>query len=111
MDILRLGQLVRDRRGDKGVRAAAAEAGVSAATLSRVERGHLPDILTYQRLCAWLRIDPETLDAEALAPAAAPREFLPSVHLRADATYTPQTASDLATLILVAHAEITRRNL
>jgi transcriptional regulator with XRE-family HTH domain len=28
--------------------------GVSAATVSRIENGNLPDIITYMKLCAWL---------------------------------------------------------
>ena len=42
MPKLRLGQigaLVRERRGERGMRAAAREIGVSAATLSRIENG------------------------------------------------------------------------
>ena len=115
MDILRLGQLVREKRGDEGVRAAAKEAGVSPATLSRVERGHVPDMLTFEKLCAWLRLDPKALsdDPSASDGIALPArgDFIPAVHFRADVTYTPQAAADLATLILIAHGEITRRNL
>lgn len=115
MDILRLGQLVRERRGEAGVRAAAKEAGVSPATLSRVERGHVPDMLTFEKLCAWLRLDPQALsdDTETSdAPASVVRgDFIPAVHFRAEVTYTPQAAADLATLILIACGEITRRNL
>lgn len=43
------------RRGTCGlsVRDAAAEAGISPATFNRVERGSLPDVLTFKRLVYW----------------------------------------------------------
>ena len=114
MDVLRLGQLVREKRGDQGIRAAAQDAGVSPATLSRVERGHVPDMLTFQKLCSWLTLDPaEVLGTSSVAAPTTPaaHDLAPAVHFRADVTYTPQAAGDLALLILAAHAEIVRRNL
>jgi len=112
MSLLRLGSLLRERRGGRGVRDAAREIGISAATLSRVEAGKLPDLLTFRKLCTWLKIDPATIleiaeetgsqPFEAPSPAAA-------VHLRADALLTPEAASDLAHLILAAQRELARR--
>lgn len=29
--------------------------GISASTLSRVERGGMPDIMTYELICKWLK--------------------------------------------------------
>ena len=53
-----LGRLVAKKRGDRGIRAAASEIGISPSTLSRVENGHLPDLENYRKICAWLGIDP-----------------------------------------------------
>ncbi|MYK33314.1 MAG: helix-turn-helix transcriptional regulator, partial [Boseongicola sp. SB0670_bin_30] len=39
-----LGSLVSEKRGMVGVRATAAVIGISPATLSRIENGHLPDL-------------------------------------------------------------------
>ena len=39
-------------------RATALEAGVSTATFSRVENGHMPDLETFAKLCTWLQRDP-----------------------------------------------------
>ena len=52
----RLGQLLVLYRATKGfgVRELAAEAGLSAATVSRVERGHSMDADTLLKLWAWL---------------------------------------------------------
>ena len=37
------------------LRGAATELGVSAATLSRIERGEKPDIDTFVKICLWAR--------------------------------------------------------
>jgi len=112
MSLLRLGGLLRERRGGRGVREVATEIGISPATLSRVEAGKLPDLLTFRKLCTWLKVDPATIletpketgsqPVEAPIPAAA-------VHLRADVLLTPEAASDLAQLILAAQRELARR--
>lgn len=54
MDIGDLGNLLARRRGNMGVRAAAKEIGISPTTLSRIENGHVPDIGTLDKVCAWL---------------------------------------------------------
>ena len=48
----------RSARGDRGIRMVADEIGVSAATLSRVERGLMPDLETFGKICRWLKVDP-----------------------------------------------------
>jgi transcriptional regulator with XRE-family HTH domain len=113
MSLLRLGSLLRERRGGRGVRDVAAEIGISSATLSRVESGKLPDLLTFRKLCTWLKVDPATILeipeepnsqlSDAPTPAAA-------VHLRADVLLTPEAAGDLAHLILAAQRELARRS-
>lgn len=61
LDTAALGQILRDRRTQAhlSVRQAAAEAGVSFMTLSRVEAGSQPDLATFLKLCGWLRIPAE----------------------------------------------------
>jgi transcriptional regulator with XRE-family HTH domain len=56
---------LKERRGESGlsIRQAAASAEVSFMTLSRVESGAQPDLTTFLRLCAWLRVAPETFFA------------------------------------------------
>ena len=56
-----LGQLVADKRGRHGLRATAANIGISPATLSRVENGHLPDLENFQKICRWLKVDPSAV--------------------------------------------------
>jgi len=55
----RLGVLIRKRRAKHvSLRAAAVWARVSYATLSRVERGGIPDLMTFLKICQWLSIPP-----------------------------------------------------
>src|SRR5271165_3139780 len=63
MTLLRLGAMLRDRRGGRGIREVAQEIGISAATLTRVEGGRFQDIATFQKICSWLKVNPaEILD-------------------------------------------------
>lgn len=54
MDSEELGKLLARRRGNMGLRAAAKEIGISPSTLSRIEKGHVPDVATLEKVCEWL---------------------------------------------------------
>ena len=103
-----LGRLLAAKRGGRGVRAAALEAEVSSATFSRVENGHMPDLVTFFKLCKWLQRDPgEFLGSELSnngteAPAAV-------VHFKKKKTVTMETAKALGELILAAQRAIQAR--
>jgi transcriptional regulator with XRE-family HTH domain len=58
MKIDELAQLVLRTRGSMGIRAAAKEIGISPTTLSRIERGHVPDLRTLNKVCEWIGVDP-----------------------------------------------------
>jgi transcriptional regulator with XRE-family HTH domain len=60
MDVAALGMLVKQRRTEarQSLRQAAADAGVSFSTMSRVEDGAQPDLATFTKLCAWLGVAP-----------------------------------------------------
>ena len=51
-----LGQIVRKERGATNVRQFAEVYGVSAATVSRVERGYMPDMVTFAFLCEGMHL-------------------------------------------------------
>ena len=97
-----LGQRVRRKRGSMGIRAAAGEIGVSSATLSRVERGHLPDSRTLGKICAWLGIDPGLIIGGA---GDGKTNSLPAVQIgfKKGEVFSDQTAKSLANLIIAAH--------
>lgn len=94
-----LGKLALDRRGQRGIREVAGEVGVSPATLSRVERGKMPDLETFRKICKWLRVDPALVLG---VPTATSESSSLSVHFRKDQTLSPETAKALAQMILAA---------
>lgn len=112
MTLLRLGMMLRDRRGGRGIRDVAKEIGISAATLTRIEGGRVPDLATFQKICSWLKVNPaEILDipSNISAGQAESTSLAAAVHLRADKTLPPEAAADLAQLIVIAHQELARR--
>ena len=102
-----LGQMITEKRGSRGVRVTAAKIGISPATLSRIEKGHLPDLENFQKICRWLRVDPSLVlgfDADTGSQPVA------SVHFRKDQTMKLETAKALATMILAAQRALIARD-
>lgn len=101
-----LGVLVSGKRGKLGLRATAAEIGVSPATLSRVERGYLPDLANFTKICRWLALDPSEIlglnDSSGVRPVVA-------VHFRKERTMKAETAEALANMILAAQRAMMMR--
>lgn len=97
-----LGRLIAEKRGQAGIRAAALEIGISPATLSRVENGHLPDLENFRLICRWLDVDPNQILGFASSSRSGASEARASVHFRKRKTTSPQTAAALAKLILHA---------
>ncbi|MGF7219234.1 transcriptional regulator with XRE-family HTH domain [Spirosoma lacussanchae] len=112
-----LGEAIQRHREDKKltVRAAAEQMeSVSPSTLSRIERGSLPDLDTYMRICRWLNVDPAHFATEPIGKTKSERkpELMTEdiiVHLRADKLLNVQTRDALITMIEVAYAA-SRRN-
>ena len=102
----RIGPLVRERRGDRGIREIAAEVGVSAATLSRIENGKLPDLDTFGKLCRWLDVDPRTIlgcqAGDAASQVSNSRSGTLFAHWRADRALDPALSQALAEMMLLA---------
>ncbi len=91
-----LGAMLKARRRGKrlSLRDLADETGVSFNTLSRVERGHVPDFKNFRRIVDWLEVPAETfLEEEASTPQAITR------HLRADQRLTPDSARAIAEIV------------
>jgi transcriptional regulator with XRE-family HTH domain len=112
LNILRFSKLLIEKRGERGVREFARELNISPTTLSRIERGKLPDLETFGKLCSALKIDPaEILEVEEFEKS---KPMIPTVgttalHCRVDANYTVEAARDLADLILAAE-EFAKQN-
>lgn len=99
------GRLLAAKRGTRGIRAVALEAGVSPATYSRVENGHMPDLKTFASLCKWLDRDPrEFLGMEATQTNVDRARAV--VHFRKKKTVQIDTANALGELILAAQRAI-----
>lgn len=97
-NIEEFGRKLAGARGSRGVRQVAKEIDISAATLSRVERGYMPDLETFGKICRWLKMDP----AEVLGVDVTASRPTVSVHFKKDAAIHPDTAKALAELILAA---------
>lgn len=98
----KLAEMLRSKRGSMGLRAVANEIGdVSASTLSRIEQGHLPDIQTFFKLCAWLEVPTDFFNEEGVKPVTAEKEIV--AHLRAERTLDRATAESLIKMITLAY--------
>ena len=104
--------LVRDRltqerkRRDLNLRDAAAAIGVSAPTLSRIERGaSRPDVATLDALIVWLGLDRSVVyNAPAAALHSTPEEV--AALLQADRNLDSQTADALAAIFTAAYSQL-----
>ena len=57
VDINRLAAMLKAKRAGRPLRAVAEEiGGVTASTLSRIERENAPDLESFMRLCGWLGV-------------------------------------------------------
>lgn len=100
-----LGRLVRERRGNQSLRQAAADAGVSFSTMSRVETGAQPDLASFARLCAWLGLSPSKFFSPVTQRAVEPLEDV-IAHLSADPRLTPQAASTISGVLKEMYAAL-----
>jgi transcriptional regulator with XRE-family HTH domain len=103
-----LGRLMVEKRGAKGVRAAAAEVGISTATYSRVENGHMPDLVTFAKICKWLKRDPR--EFMGMTPADDSDASRAVVHFKKKKTVRQETATALGEMILAAQRALRARD-
>jgi transcriptional regulator with XRE-family HTH domain len=75
------------------------ETGVSVNTLSRVERGHLPDLKNYQRLVDWLGVPADTFLETAQSESAVGTLDLVARHFRSDQGLTPDAVEKLNAMV------------
>ena len=119
IDAAEFASRLREKRLAKGLslRQAAQEAGVSATTFSRVERGdHLPDRENLLQLANWVGL---TLEQVASTPADhnvvthGPGESTVeavALHLRADKDLDPKDAQILMDVFRVAYENLRKRH-
>ena len=97
--IQQLAQRIQENRAGMGIRAAAKEVGVSPATLSRIENGHVPDLDTFGKICRWLNEDPAVYIG--FKPAGGDSTSA-RVHFKKGSTIKPDSAKALSEMILLA---------
>lgn len=117
-NLARLGEIIKAKRQETGLglRAAAEESGISASTLSRLERGigAAPDAETMTKLSEWLEasVDDLLFGGEAkfkeLEELSTPEII--AVHLRADKNLSPETAEALAELFRAAYKQLAKED-
>lgn len=95
----RLAKQIQARRAGKGVREAAKEAGVSPATLSRVENGKIPDLETFGKICHWLGEDPAVYFGMRPTETSTPTA---RVHFKKGAAIRQDSARALSEMIVLA---------
>jgi transcriptional regulator with XRE-family HTH domain len=98
LDLAQLGAMLKQHRGALSLRQAAAEAGVSFSTFTRVEAGAQPDLTSFTLLCGWMGVSP----SQFFSPVAR-REVAPIdeaiAHLSADPRLEPDAASRIADVV------------
>lgn len=92
--IARLGRVLRARRRSLklSLRELAQQTGVSLNTLSRVERGHVPDLRNFQKIIDWLELPASTF----LEQVPHDTTELIAMQLRADRRLSSQAASEIS---------------
>ena len=100
-----LAGMLKSKRSGKGLRAVADEiGGVSAATLSRIEQGKIPDVDTFIKICKWLGVSTETFisNVAEIGPVSNREQVV--AHLRAERELSPDTVNMLIKMIDMAYA-------
>lgn len=97
--ISQLGAALKARRRAKrlSLRDLSAEIGVSLNTLSRVERGHVPDLKNFQRIVDWLDVPAETFLERPTEAATTPEIIVR--HLRSDPRLSGRAVDEIAELV------------
>jgi transcriptional regulator with XRE-family HTH domain len=98
-----LGNLLQQKRGSMGIRAAAGEIGISPATLSRIENGRVPDLDTLRKVCRWLGVDP----AEYLGASETRQASVSGLQVvfKKDRAVSQNTSKALGKLIIAAYRQ------
>ena len=106
----RFAQRIQEKRAGKGIREAAKEAGVSPATLSRVENGKVPDLDTFGKVCRWLGEDASVYLGTR---SGANTDEVPKVrvHFKKGAAIKPESARALSDMILLAQKALLEEEL
>ena len=103
----RLGGMLRSQRRNKrmSLRDLSAETGVSLNTLSRVERGHIPDLKNFQRIVDWLGVPAEYFLVPDSGMIPTPEAI--ARHLRSDRYLSTEAAEKIVGAVEEMYREFT----
>jgi transcriptional regulator with XRE-family HTH domain len=101
-----LGEALRTERRKRrmSLRDLADEIGVSFNTLSRVERGHLPELKNYERIVKWLGAPGQSLFEDDRQPTKTTE--LIAKHVFGDSRLKPEAASEMMNVIQELYAKL-----
>ncbi|MDB5151103.1 MAG: family transcriptional regulator [Mucilaginibacter sp.] len=104
LDTTKLADMLKSKRGNKGLRTVAAEIGtVSAPTLSRIEQGKVPDVDTFVNICKWLKVSTDFFIVGQSDDKSSNQERVVA-HLRADKELNKDTVDMLVKMIEMAYS-------
>lgn len=103
LDTELLASMLKSKRAGKGLRATAQEIGnISAATLSRIEQGKVPDVDTFVKICKWLDVSTDTfIEGEKKKTVSTKEQVV--AHLRAERELSKDTVNMLIKMIDMAY--------
>lgn len=100
-----LAGMLKSKRANRGLRAIADEiGGVSAATLSRIEQGKIPDVDTFIKICQWLQQSTDTFIISDSEKSPVSNKDQVIAHLRAERELSHDTVNMLIKMIDMAYA-------
>ncbi len=104
LNTILLAGMLKSKRSNKGLRTVAQEiGGVSAATLSRIEQGKIPDVETFIKICKWMEVSTETfIEGQRNIDSPSNKQQVVA-HLRADRELDKETVNMLITMIDLAY--------
>lgn len=107
----KLSSLIKSKRGKKGLRETAKEIGdLSAATLSRIEQGKLPDVETFILVCKWLDVPTDTfVDGEKAKTNISEKEMI-VYQLRASRELDSDTIDTMIKMVEMAFTKVKRND-
>lgn len=92
-----LGSQIRKKRGTRRLKDIENEVGVSASTLSRIERGVTPDLATVKKVAKWLGVNVRAAGGdETEIQSQEDLERAVEVYLRADKNLSEKAARTIA---------------
>lgn len=109
LDSVKFSMAIKEKRGKIALRDIVKDIGdVSASTLSRVEQGNLPDVLTFIKICDWLQVsvDSFVLKEEQQEEMQYTEKDKIVYQLRSSKTLPPETVNAIVTMVNIAYDKL-----